>query len=271
MVNMCLILYIEKIKIMDTKYLMKEINMIIFVLWVTCMFSCNSLLHNENTYELLITQIYHENFKDKDKFDERDTKISLIAVEYDKNRILQQLYCDNVRVGNNSFYVAGKNILNEGLQKHKNSLKDPHNCFVFKMDFNRFVYRDFDVDITKENNYIFLSNRLNSSWTPDSIPLAEFMNYSIILIESDYIAKIGDSICIPHACRLIRNVYLSNNDDADYYRRIKHTIIYDRNRQMIVAAERRHAYTNKLLSKYELVKIIKLTRNEFYEFWTGEK
>ena len=249
------------------KHLTPIKNITTCVLSWACMLSCDSTSHVENTYELLICQTYRENFNDKEKFDESDTKIKLIAVERDKKRILQQVYCDNVHLGYDGLYVAGKNILRDGLQKHRNSLKDPHDCFVLKPDFNRFSYRDYDVDLTKGDNYMFLSNRLNPSRTHDSIPLNELPEHSIILVESDYTAKIGDSIRIPHASRLIRSVY--SHIHSDYPEYVKHTIVYDRNRQTIVASERRHAYTDKLLSKYELVKVIRLTREDFYQFWTG--
>jgi hypothetical protein len=238
-------------------------NIAILVLSLICASGC--VPHGENTYELIISQSYFNNYSNGEKLDEHDTKISLIAAEHDKNRILQQVYFDNMRFDDTGVYIAGKNILKDGWRKHKNSLKEPHDRFVLKMDFNRFAYRDHDVDLAKGDSRMFFPNRLNPLRMSDSISLNWLMDHSIILVESDYGAKIGDGIRIPHASRLIRSAYSDCHS-----KRVKHTIVYDRNRQMIVASERRDAYTNRLLSKYELVKVIELTRDEFYEFWTGE-
>ena len=254
---------------MVAKYLIQKTQIIIFTALSLCALSCNPILRRENIYEVLIFQTCDKSSTadaGKDEFYESNTKINMIAMEYDKKRILQQNYCDNVYSTNNGFYIAGRNILKDGLPRHKKSLRDPHNCFILKIDFDRFRYRDYNIDLTKGSNYIFLSGRIAPSWTLDNISLHKLMEHFIILIESNYSAKLNDSICIPHASRLIR----ANRSSRYGNSLVKHVIIYDRDKQLIVAAEHRDYQTNELLSKYELIKVIKLTGEEFYEFWTGE-
>jgi hypothetical protein len=230
----------------------------IIILILLCITSCKPSIQDENVYEILIRGGY---IKIGDKFVRGgDIRIDLIAIETERDSVLQQHYPVHWR-------LFSEDILNKGLDYCKNTLigttKEDCGYSVLKKDFNHLSYiGGYEIDLTKEPNTVFPRSYLEQdySWTIDSIPLSELTHHSVILVMPDYEIYINDIFHIPHASKLISEISFHSYD-------VKHTFIYDRKRQMIVSAELRNPYTNELLYKHELIKVIKLTRDEFYSFW----
>ena len=226
------------------------------ILFSICIAGCKSALklepERENVYELLITS---SDKKIGGKFFPLNIIVYLNAVEYDKNRVLRQLYSD--------FYYLGRNILNDGWRKHARSLEESGSQSVFRIDFRRFQYRDYNIDIARGAGAMFTSCscREEFSWTTDSIPLDELTGRTVVLVDPDYEMHLDGGIYIPHACRFITESNISHVN-------VKHIFVYDRNRQMTVAADFRHLDTNETTFDFKLTKAIGLTRDEFYEFWS---
>lgn len=226
------------------------------ILFSICIAGCKPVPKTEtgaerkNIYELLIAS---SSRKVGDEYCQGNITVHLSAVEYDKNRVLRQRYYD--------FDYMGRNILEEGWRKHEHTLKSPHGHSILRKDFDRFQYWDYNADITGGAGAIFPSGSLMKeySWTIDSIPLDELTERTVVLLDPDYELHLDNDIAIPHACRLATETI---------YNRGVHVFVYDRDRQMTVAAELRDACTNEIRLKYELIKVIEMTRNDFYEFWT---
>jgi hypothetical protein len=230
----------------------------IMILILLCVTSCKPFLQEENIYEIVIRGDY---VKVGDKFGQAgNIRVDLIAIEAERDSVLQQHYPFH-------WTLLGEDILNKGLDNRRESLlwATKEDCFysILKKDFNHLSYiGGYEIDLTKGSNTIFPSSYLENdySWTIDSIPLSALTHQSVILVEPNYKLYINDSIYIPHASKLISEIAFHSDD-------VKHTFIYDRKRQMIVSAELRNLYTNEFIYKHELIKVIKLTRDEFYSFW----
>jgi hypothetical protein len=206
----------------------------------------------ENVYELLITCSHK---KIGGAYCTHNIIVHLNAVEYDKNRVLRQRYYD--------FDFMGRIILEEGWQKREYALRSSHNHLILKKDFDRFQYWDYNIDISKGTGAIFSSGfyKEEYSWTIDSIPPAELVGRTVVLEDPDCELYTNDSIYVPNACRLRTQTQYDNET-------FKHVFFYDRDRQMTVKAEFRDVHTNEIIVKYELIKVIKITQNDFYKFWT---
>ncbi|MDR2423542.1 MAG: hypothetical protein LBD59_02320 [Prevotellaceae bacterium] len=235
----------------------KKIMIMIMILILLCITSCNPSIQDENVYEILIRGRYN---KIGDKFVRGgDIRVDLIAIESERDSVLQQHYPGD--------WTLAEDILNKGLDNRKESLLmvTKEDCFysVLKKDFNHLSYiGGYEIDLTKGQNTIFPSNFFEKdySWTIDSIPLSTLTHRSVILVEPDYELYINDSIYIPHASKLISIISIHNGY-------AKYTFVYDRKRQIIVSAVLRNGHTNEIICKHELIKVIKLTRDEFYSFW----
>jgi hypothetical protein len=233
-------------------------KVMILILFPICISSCKHIpkteikVEQENIYELLIT-FSHK--KIGGVYCTESIMIHLNAIEFDKNRVLRQRYSD--------FHRMGRNILEEGWQKHSYSLLSPHRNWILKKDFDKFQYWDYNIDISKGAGAIFSSGfyKEEYAWTIDSIPPAELMERTVVLEDPDYEIHINDSIYIPHACRLLTKTHYE--DEV-----FKHIFVYDRDRQMTVNAEFRDVHTDEIILKYELIKVVTITRNDFYKFWT---
>jgi hypothetical protein len=191
----------------------------------------------------------------------RDNKYkSLWNIYAERDSVLQQHYSVHWR-------LFAEDILNEGLDSRKDDLlkatKEDCSYSVLKKDFNHLSYTGgYEIDLTKGQNTVFPRTYMEQeySWTIDSIPLSELTHHSVIPVEPNYELYINDSIYIPYASKLISEIWSHSGN-------LKHTFIYDRKRQIIVSSESRNPYTNKLIYRHELIKVIKLTRDEFYSFW----
>jgi hypothetical protein len=119
-------------------------------------------------------------------------------------------------------------------------------------------YGLYDIDFTKNANTVFVNNYWGTS--VDSLSQVDFFANTVILLEPNYSIYVNDSIYIPHASRLMCKDEIDIQDG-------RHIFVYDRDRHMIVSSEFRNPNTHETFAKYSIVKVIKITQVDFYEFW----
>jgi hypothetical protein len=213
-------------------------------------FSCNK--HPESVYELLIYKT-HENIGDTSYKVARH--ITLLAQE--NNVIRQQIFCDN---SNHNYIVDSILIL--GFEKSKYLLYNTSIPIIRKKDFNYLQYENYEIDLTKEANTVFINNDFKN-YSIDSIFGTNFLQHAVILIDPDYSLYISDSIYISHASRIID----MNEISFEELKGNTYIFIYDKNRQIIVSSELRDRYTHNVISKKSIERIIKITREDFDDIW----
>jgi hypothetical protein len=217
-------------------------------------FCCNMQTKQSGTvYELLIGRTYR---MDVDTPYIMSQHIILLARE--KDSIKQQIYTDYYRRIVDSLSLEFTRLEFTKVKHYLHGMG--YIPMEMKKDFNCLPYHNYNINLTKKINTITINQWKNHSI--DNIPGKDFLKDIAILIEKDYSLYLKDSTYIPHASKIMEWAMLGRFDDY-----MIHTFTYDRNRQVIVVSELREEKTHKIIAMYSIDKIIKINKEDFYEFW----
>jgi hypothetical protein len=237
--------------------------MIIIILLISIIISsCSNIVEKpadgQHRYEFLLGRAYSH--YDSGEIYHIGNVVFINAIESDAVR--QLIY---------AHHSICDHILKEGFNNSKLYLKKcmstrfnycPYDWKVLKKDFNHFNYMNqYYVDLTRGVNTLFL--RQHYSDIDADCSLSDIINESIILVEPECDSLyINDSICIHHSSKLMMKDYIYGNS-------LKNSFIYDRDRQMVVAAVFKNDDSNKLIFSYNISEIIEISQEDFYYLWNA--